>query len=72
MKIDRNVILAWPGCDRRAFLGRSAGGIGSLALASLLDPALLRAGDRAKSGNAARSRRADGKGRFARFISRRK
>ena len=26
---------------RRAFLGRSAGGIGSLALASLLDPALL-------------------------------
>ena len=32
--------LAW--LHRRAFLGRSAGGIGSLALASLLDPSLLR------------------------------
>ncbi len=30
---------------RRAFLGRSAAGMGSLALASLLDPSLLRAGD---------------------------
>ncbi len=35
--------------DRRAFLGRSAGGIGSLALASLLDPTLLRADDAAKA-----------------------
>jgi hypothetical protein len=41
---------------RRAFLGRSAGGIGSLALASLLDPSLLRAGEGAKGGGATRSR----------------
>jgi hypothetical protein len=31
---------------RRTFLGRSAAGVGSLALASLLDPSLLRAADR--------------------------
>src|SRR5436309_1211151 len=31
---------------RRAFLGRSSAGMGMLALASLLDPGLLRAGDR--------------------------
>src|SRR5437867_12924214 len=30
---------------RRAFLGRSGAGLGSLALASLLDPCLLRAGE---------------------------
>jgi hypothetical protein len=35
---------------RRAFLGHSAGGIGSLALASLLDPALLRGGEPAPEG----------------------
>src|SRR5262245_52246598 len=34
--------------NRRAFLGRSATGLGSLALASLLDPALLRAADGVK------------------------
>ncbi len=32
-----------PLLTRRAFLGRSSGGLGALALASLLDPALLRA-----------------------------
>jgi len=31
--------------ERRAFLGRSATGLGTLALASLLDPALLRGAD---------------------------
>ena len=36
---------SWTRLHRRAFLGRSAAGIGSLALASLLDPRLLRAGD---------------------------
>ncbi len=41
--------------DRRAFLGRSAGGIGSLALASLLDPTLLRADDAAKAPGSAHS-----------------
>src|SRR5687768_12673628 len=30
---------------RRAFLGRASAGLGSLALASLLDPGLLRAGE---------------------------
>ncbi len=36
--------------SRRAFLGRAAGGIGSLALASLLDPRLLRADSIAADG----------------------
>ncbi len=31
--------------NRRAFLGRSSAGVGSLALASLIDPSLLRAGE---------------------------
>ena len=39
---------------RRTFLGRSAAGLGSLALASLLDPSLLRAGD--TKGDNSRSR----------------
>ena len=43
MEIDRRDPLRW--LHRRAFLGRSAGGIGSLALASLLDPGLLRGGE---------------------------
>ena len=34
---------------RRAFLGRSTAGVGSLALASLLDPSLLRAGEASPS-----------------------
>jgi hypothetical protein len=35
--------------NRRAFLGRSTAGVGSLALASLLDPSLLRAGETSPS-----------------------
>jgi hypothetical protein len=35
--------------NRRAFLGRSTAGVGTLALASLLDPSLLRAGEAAPS-----------------------
>ncbi|MFI5456961.1 MAG: DUF1501 domain-containing protein [Isosphaerales bacterium] len=38
--------------QRRAFLGRSATGIGTLALASLLDPALLRGADSKGPGGA--------------------
>ena len=53
MENDRTIIrLAW--LHRRAFLGRSAGGIGSLALASLLDPACCAAGDGRKAGGSAR------------------
>jgi Protein of unknown function (DUF1501) len=39
---------------RRAFLGRSATGLGSLALASLLDPTLLRAGDARRNDTSSR------------------
>ena len=41
---------------RRAFLGRSTTGIGSLALASLLDPGFLRGGDLAPSLSPSRPR----------------
>src|SRR5262249_52191348 len=40
--------LAW--LHRRAFLGRSAGGIGSLALAALLEPRLLAGSGGEKAG----------------------
>ena len=53
MKNDRRHSPNW--LHRRAFLGRSAGGIGSLALGALLDPALLRADDAAKTGAASHS-----------------
>ena len=45
--------LSW--LHRRAFLGRSAGGIGSLALASLLDPTLLRGATGRDTGRSSRS-----------------
>src|SRR5262245_38370956 len=35
---------------RRAFLGRSSAGMGAVALASMLDPALLRGGEKAERG----------------------
>src|SRR4051812_28077619 len=38
----RHVELSRAGLTRRAFLGRSGAGLGTLALASLLDPGLLR------------------------------
>src|SRR5262249_11920778 len=41
---------------RRAFLGRSTTGIGTLALASLLDPRLLQAGERAPALSPSRPR----------------
>ncbi len=44
---------------RRAFLGRSAAGVGSLALASLLNPALLRGGETSPSPSPSPSRRGE-------------
>src|SRR5688572_12746744 len=42
---DRHEGLTMDTLTRRSFLGRGTTGIGSLALASLLDPRLLRAAD---------------------------